>query len=69
MADLAASAARAYLPGAAGRADYSPGALSLQADAELNGDPQPSEGQEKLDLHPSSPWETAGAHSPAASRG
>src|SRR5262245_55701761 len=63
---LAALPTHAYLPGAAGRAHHPPGALSLQADAELNREPYPSEGQEKVDLHPLSPWEAAGVNSPAA---
>jgi hypothetical protein len=49
-----------YLPRAAGEARDLPGALSLQANADLKVEPHPSEGQEKLDLHPTSPWVTRG---------
>jgi hypothetical protein len=38
--------------GQPGKLLHSPGALSLQADAELKPQPQPSEGQEKMDSHP-----------------
>ena len=38
--------------GQPGKLLHSPGALSLQADADYKPQPQPSEGQEKMDFHP-----------------
>jgi hypothetical protein len=45
----------AYLPGAAGEAADFPGALFLQAEADLETEPPQSERQEEMDFHPSPP--------------
>lgn len=49
-----------YLPGATGEAADLPGALSLATDAELKPQPQPSQRQEEMDLHPSPPRKPQG---------
>ena len=54
-ANLADPGARAYLPGAAGEVASIPGALSLQADTDLNPEPYPPEGQGESGFHPSLP--------------